>query len=46
VTVRAEDDTVTRLYARNENNIEDAAEHICWAMDLPGEEDDEWEELS
>ena len=46
VTVRAEDDTVTRLYARNENNIEDTAEHICWALDLPEHEDNEWEELS
>jgi hypothetical protein len=46
VAVRAEDDSITRLYTRNENNIEDTAEHICWALDLPEHEDNECEELS
>jgi len=48
VTVKAKDDSITRLYARSENNIEDTAEHICWAMDLPEDEDNdsEWEEIS
>ena len=43
IVVRVADDTVTRLYTRNENNIEDTAEHICWALNLPEDEDSEWD---
>jgi len=46
VTVAADDNTVMRLYGKSENDIEDTAEHICWALNLSEDEDDEWEELS
>ena len=46
VVVEVADDAVTKLYTRSENNIEDTAEHICWALDLEEDNDNEWEELS
>ena len=45
VVVEAADDAITKLYTRSNNCIEEAAESICWALDLDGDDSD-WDEVA
>ena len=45
VTVEVANDSITKLYAHSESSVEDAAEHICWTLDLPDDEDNECDDM-